>query len=145
MRVRPWPLKPYPFPSLNYLENPVTKAIFTPAIDCTNEQRPFIALTSITSNKLHAVGYCPERKIFAAQFAPGGAIYHYEGFTAEQHQEFLAAESKGRHFGQHVQCLPSKKYFADPAPTAEAPAATDEPAPATAAELEAAGQERLVG
>ncbi len=91
----------------------MSKRQFTPAIDCTNEQRPDVALQSITSNKLHALGYCPGRRILAAQFAPGGAIYHYENFGPEQHAALMAAETKGRHFGEHVQVLPSKKYSPD--------------------------------
>lgn len=87
---------------------------FTPAIDCTKDQRPQIALQPVDSRKLHAVGYCPERQILAAQFAVGGAIYHYEGFTPEQHAAYEAAESKGSHFGKHIQVLPSKKYAPDP-------------------------------
>lgn len=87
---------------------------FTPAVDCTHEQRPDIALAPITSNKLHAVGYCPQRQILAATFAPGGLVYHYEGFSQQQYDDFMAAESKGRHFGQHIQVLPSKKYGPDP-------------------------------
>lgn len=95
---------------------------FTPAIDCTKEQRPDIALSPIDSRKLHAVGYCPTRQILAAQFAPGGAIYHYEGFTPEQHAAFEAAESKGSHFGKEIQILPSKKYAPDHLAQATAPA-----------------------
>lgn len=87
---------------------------FTPAIDCTKDQRPDIALSPIDSRKLHAVGYCPTRQIFAAQFAAGGAIYHYEGFTPEQHAAFEGAESKGSHFGKAIQIMPSKKYAPDP-------------------------------
>lgn len=133
----------------------MTKAIFTPAIDCTNEQRPDVQLSPIQSNKLHQVGYCPDRQLFAVQFSVGGAIYVYPNFSPEQHDAFQAAESKGRHFGQHIQCLPSKKYSADPVTedktdgragelnTEDQDHGDDEAAP-TAAELEAAGQARLI-
>lgn len=89
---------------------------FTPAIDCTAETRPAIALTPIGSKKVYAVGYCPQRQILAASFSPTGAIYHYEGFTQEDYDALMGAESKGKHFGDHIQSRASKKYSPDPAP-----------------------------
>lgn len=83
---------------------------FTPAIDCTNEERPSIALTPIDSRKLNAYGYCPTRQEFVARFTATGPIYHYPDFSQEQFDAFLSAESKGCHFGAHIQILPSKKY-----------------------------------
>lgn len=124
---------------------------FTPALDCTTEQRPRIELSKIDSRKLHAVGYCPTRQTFAAQFAEGGPIYHYEGFTPEQYAAFQAAESKGVHFGQHIQILDSKKFNADPAAQPEQhtsdvnPDDSGDEAKPTSEELEAAGQARLIG
>lgn len=104
----------------------MSKRPFTPAIDCTKEKRPHIPLNPVASDKLHAVGYDAATQTFAAQFSAGGAIYHYEGFSQEQHDAFMGAESKGRHFGEHIQILPSKKYSADPvAAEAEADQADD--------------------
>lgn len=97
----------------------MSKSKFTPAIDCTKEARPFIALQPAGSQKLHAIGYDAGLQTLAAQFAPGGAIYHYEDFTEEQYAALQGAESKGRHFGEHIQILPSKRYSADPAPAEE--------------------------
>jgi len=93
---------------------------FTPAIDCTNEQRPAIALTPVTSNQIKAIGYDADTKTLAITFTRGpGNVYTYDGIEPEQHEAFMKAESLGKHFGEHIQILPSKKY----APDAQAQAA----------------------
>lgn len=123
------------------------KGNFTPAIDCTKEQRPAISLQAVKSSQIAAIGYSPELKTLAVQFTRGGGnVYHYEGVSAEQHQAFVGAESIGSHFGKHIQVLPSKKFAPAALPLPE-PDKSDEPTedtPPTAAELEAAGQNRLI-
>lgn len=84
---------------------------FTPAIDCTHEERPQIDLQPVTSNQVGAIGYCHDRKTLAVSFARGpGNVYHYENVEPEQACAFFMAESLGTHFGQHIAKLPSKKY-----------------------------------
>lgn len=100
------------------------------------------------SSQIKSYGYDPESQTLAMVFKHGaGAEYQYPNVSAEMYAGLEAAESKGNYFGRVIKPLPFEKFAAG----AEAPAAptsaptTDEPAPATAAELEAAGQERLVG
>lgn len=100
------------------------KGNFTPAIDCTNEQRPAIDLTPVTSNQIKAVGYDAATKTLAITFTRGpGNVYTYDGIEPEAHEAFINAESLGKHFGEHIQVLPSKKYAPDPAPQVDQAAA----------------------
>jgi len=68
--------------------------------------RPAIALTPIDSSQIHAIGHHPESNTLRIQFknkdGGAGSIYDYANFTAEHHQAFMAAESKGSHFGKHI-------------------------------------------
>jgi hypothetical protein len=123
------------------------KGNFTPAIDCTNEQRQPITLHAVKSSQIAAIGYSPETNTLAVQFTRGfGNVYEYPDVTPAQHQAFVTSDSIGAHFGQHIQMLPSKKFKPEPLPLPDV-AATDEPTEdtrPTAAELEAAGQTRLI-
>lgn len=93
---------------------------FTPAIDCTNQARLPIALQPVTSNQISSVGYCHDTKTLAVSFTRGaGNVYEYPDIEAETACAFFMAESLGRHFGEHISKLPSKKY----SPDAEAVAA----------------------
>lgn len=84
---------------------------FTPAIDCTNEQRQSIALQPVTSNQIRAVGYDHDSRTLAVSFTRGaGNVYHYPEVEPETACAFLMAESLGRHFGEHIAKLPSLKY-----------------------------------
>lgn len=81
----------------------------------TKAPRPEITLHAVNSSQVKAVGYDAESKTLVAQFTRGaGAIYHYPGFSAEDHKAFIEAESIGKHFGKHIQHLPFDKYV--PAP-----------------------------
>jgi hypothetical protein len=71
---------------------------------------PAIELTPVTSNKIKAIGYCAETKTLAVTFNTANAVYHYPGVTPEQHEAFVKSESIGKHFGQHFQAAPFKKY-----------------------------------
>ncbi len=126
------------------------KGKFPPAIDCTQGPRPPIALGRVKSSQISAIGYDADSQTLAVQFGTGGSVYHYEGFTPEQHRAFITAESLGVHLGQHILPLQSKKYAAEaiPAPGEQAADESegdgDGDAQPTAEELEAAGQTRLV-
>lgn len=92
-------------------------ATTTPAVaGFAKGPRPSIALTPVKSSQVKAVGHDPATNTLAVQFAHGlGSIYHYPNVTAEQHAEFVGAESIGKHFGQHIKALPFEKYEAPPA------------------------------
>lgn len=93
---------------------------YTPAIDCTNEQRQAIALQPVTSNQIAAIGYSHETKTLAVSFTRGaGNVYEYPDVEPETACAFLMADSLGKHFGEHIATLPSLKYGPD-AQTVEA-------------------------
>lgn len=72
-----------------------------------------IPMTPVESHQIAAVGYAPERKTLAVTFTRGsGAIYHYPNVDAKVHTDFMAAESKGKFFGEHVKSLPFQKFKA---------------------------------
>jgi hypothetical protein len=110
-------------------------------------RKPIVHTPVENSSQIKSYGYHPETQTLAMVFKHGaGAEYQYPNVSAEMYAGLEAAESKGNYFGRVIKPLPFEKY----APGAEAQAAasepaTDEPTPATAEELEAAGQERLVG
>lgn len=90
---------------------------YTPAIDCTNEQRQPIALQPVTSNQIAAIGYSHETKTLAVKFTRGaGNVYEYPDVEPETACAFFMAESLGRHFGEHISKLPSRKYSPDAQP-----------------------------
>src|SRR4051812_34753451 len=73
--------------------------------------RPAIQLQPVTSSQVKAIGYDPETKTLAVQFARGtGAIYHYPDVEPETHQAFIGAESIGVFFGKHIKALPFEKF-----------------------------------
>lgn len=80
----------------------------------TEGECPAIPLTPVKSNQVGAIGYDPETKTLAVVFSRGiGSIYHYPDVEPETHAAFVAAESIGKYFGEHIKSLPFKKY---PAP-----------------------------
>lgn len=87
---------------------------YTPAIDCTNEQRQAIALQPVTSNQIAAIGYSHDTKTLAVSFTRGaGHVYEYPNVEPDTACGFFMAESLGRHFGEHISKLPSRKYSPD--------------------------------
>lgn len=86
-----------------------------PAAFSTAEYVP-IPMTPVESNQVKAIGYDAARKTLAVTFTRGpGHIYHYPDVEPQFHQDFMAAESKGKYFGAHVKQLPFEKF---PAPAA---------------------------
>ena len=76
-----------------------------------------VRLVDVDSTQIHSIGYDPETQTLAVRFTRGygekrgpGSLYHYANVTREDYDAFLAAESKGKHFGQHI------KPFADKYP-----------------------------
>ncbi|MNK87959.1 hypothetical protein D3C87_1079080 [compost metagenome] len=89
------------------------KAFSKPA-DYSEKEYVAIPMTAVTSNQIAAVGYSPERKTLAVTFTRGtGAVYHYPNCDQQVHTDFMAAESKGKFFGERIKSLPFNKF---PAP-----------------------------
>lgn len=64
-----------------------------------------IALDPVESSQIHAIGHDAASNRLAIQFkskAGPGSIYHYRNFTAQDFEEFRAADSLGAHFGKHI-------------------------------------------
>ena len=55
----------------------------------------------VESELLAAVAYVDPRRILYLRFH-SGEVYRYFTFPADQYQEFLDAESKGRYFLSHI-------------------------------------------
>jgi len=55
----------------------------------------------IESKLLAAAAYVAPRRILYLRFQ-GGEVYRYFTFPANQYQQFLQAESKGRYFLSHI-------------------------------------------
>lgn len=78
---------------------------------------PVIQMIAVKSSQICGIGHDPDTQTLAIQFYKGwgrdqrpGSIYHYENFSASDFDAFRNAESKGKHFGQHI------KPFADKYP-----------------------------
>ena len=71
-----------------------------------------IALDSVDSSQIEAIGYDAETQTLAIQFKgkgeKPGSVYHYSGFSAEDWQAFRDAESVGSHFYKNIKPLPDK-------------------------------------
>lgn len=81
---------------------------------CAKLLRQAISLMPVTSNQVASVGYSHETKTLAVTFTRGaGNVYEYPDVEPETACAFFMAESLGRHFGQHISKLPSRKYSPD--------------------------------
>lgn len=56
----------------------------------------------VDSSNIHSVGYDPETRHLHVKFKSGGAVYRYEGVAPEAHAQFVAADSKGKHFKANI-------------------------------------------
>lgn len=85
----------------------------TPAAAFTDKPYEHISLTAVESNQVAAIGYDAESSTMAVTFARGpGHLYHYPNVSAELHQQFMAAESKGKFFRVNIKNLPFEKFKA---------------------------------
>lgn len=71
---------------------------------------------SVESSQISAIGHDPARNALRIQFKEfktkqPGNIYEYGNFTADQFKAFLAAESKGKHFGTTIKKETAKHPF----------------------------------
>jgi KTSC domain len=58
-------------------------------------------MTPVTSSNIVAIGYDPATQTMHIKFKGGGS-YSAVGVTAEEHEAFMAADSKGKHWHQHL-------------------------------------------
>lgn len=80
----------------------------------SEEPRPQIALTPVTSNQVKAIGYDEATQTLAVTFTRGtGAIYHFPNVSKATCEAFITADSIGKYFGEHIKDLPFTKYPAD--------------------------------
>ena len=68
-----------------------------------------VRLQDVESSQIHSIGYDPETQTLAIRFTRGygenrgpGSLYHYSNVPQDVYDAFLAAESKGKYFGQHI-------------------------------------------
>jgi hypothetical protein len=81
-------------------------------------EKEFVAIpmTAVESNQVAAIGYDAARKTLQATFTRGpGHVYQYPNVEPAVYQAFMAAESKGKYFGEHIKPLAFDKF---PAPVA---------------------------
>lgn len=56
------------------------------------------------SSNIESVGYDPEAQTLHVEYK-GGRIYEFPNFTPAQHEAFMKAESKGKHFAREIKPL----------------------------------------
>lgn len=81
-----------------------------------------IELTPVESSQIHAIGYDEAQRKLAVQFkgkTGPGSLYHYDNVPPELHQEFMAADSKGRFFKEKIKPATEQYPFTRIQPTAE--------------------------
>jgi hypothetical protein len=65
-----------------------------------------IAMQPVESSQISAIGHAPETQTLAIRFknwkGEETSLYHYANVDADTFAAFRDAESKGRHFGQHI-------------------------------------------
>jgi len=57
--------------------------------------------TAVESSQIVSIGFVPELETLEIEFK-GGKVYRYFEVPGIQHTELMAAESKGKYFGQHI-------------------------------------------
>lgn len=60
-----------------------------------------IPMTEVYSSNVHSVGHDPVRSLMHIRFHSGDT-YEVADFSGDDHVRFMAADSKGRHFNQHI-------------------------------------------
>jgi hypothetical protein len=57
--------------------------------------------TPVKSSVLASVMYLPAQRVLEVEFC-SGLVYQYLDVPSQNHQELLAAESKGKYFNSHI-------------------------------------------
>ena len=61
-----------------------------------------IVTKPVESSAIAAIGYDPETSTLHVRFHSREEPYQFAPVTAEEHEAFLNAESKGQHFHKHI-------------------------------------------
>lgn len=70
-----------------------------------------ILMSQVQSSQIACIGYDDASKTLSVQFCRGpGHIYHYPAVERETFDAFMAAESKGRFFREHIKPLDFDKF-----------------------------------
>lgn len=72
-----------------------------------------IPMQEVESSQIYAIGHDPVSSTLAIRFknrmtGAATSLYHYENVDAALFAEFVAAESKGSFFGQHIKPFKDK-------------------------------------
>lgn len=76
-----------------------------------------IPRTAVESSQIASLGHSPTTNELDIEFKPWGksdlpnTVYRYQNFTTEQFAAFMAAESKGKHFGANIKKETAKHPF----------------------------------
>lgn len=88
----------------------------TPAAAFSDKPFAAIPMTPVESHQVAAIGYDAARRTLQVTFTRGpGHAYQYPNVEPRLHADFMAAESKGKFFGEHIKPLAFDKF---PAPVA---------------------------
>jgi hypothetical protein len=72
-----------------------------------------IPMALVQSSQIACIGYDDARKTLSVQFCRGpGHIYHYPAVDRETFNKFMAADSKGSFFREHIKPLTFDKFQA---------------------------------
>lgn len=122
--MKPTSLPSESFTLVSHFEGGYMPKTFPTPQGFEKDAAPAIALVQVNSSQVAAIGYDPLSKTLACQFTRGpGHLYCYPNVEPEVHAKFVAAESIGTFFGQHIKPLPFKKFPAPKAKGEEAKAA----------------------
>lgn len=89
-----------------------------------------IAMVPVQSKQIAAIGY--QNGVLAIEFTPragevSGSVYEYQGVTPAMHAEFMAAQSKGNYFYNHIKNDKEKYPFTKVRDAIPEPADASEP------------------
>lgn len=86
------------------------KQFTTPAPFSDKEYTP-IPMALVESSQVACIGYDAGTKTLAVQFARGpGHVYHYPAVEQKTFDDFMAADSKGSFFRDHIKPLAFDKF-----------------------------------
>ena len=86
-----------------------------PTTEMKKSECPDIAMKPCESSQIASYGYCKDSGKLAMQFKNKSGlspVYHYP-FSQEQFDALEKAESKGKHFGQHIKSIDAIKVVPD--------------------------------
>ncbi len=74
--------------------------------------KPFIdiPMTAVESHQVAAIGYDAERRTLQVTFTRGSNVYQYPNVDPTVFGAFMASESKGKFFGEHIKPLDFDKF-----------------------------------